>query len=247
MNQTMKHAFLSRWETYFPGAGLPIVISYTDEKRSLRVPASTGDSRCIICDLAPVRDGETRVFDRESIRCRGARRYLGFEAGMPPNFAQFLSCGIPGELEGERYKRSPALVERYLEDQPAFEGPGRFIVFKRWDKLEPSETPKIVVFFAPPDVLSGLFTLANFDEDRPDGVITPFGSGCASIVYHPYQELHSERPRAVLGMFDVSARPCVAPEILSFAIPWPKFVGMVGHMDESFLITRSWDRVRSRL
>jgi len=247
VNQTLREEFLTQWDTYFPGANLPIVISYVDKVVSLPEEKPSAGFHCIICDLAAVRDGATRVLGRESIRCGGARRYLGFETEMRPNFAQFLSCGIPGELEGERYKRSPALVEQYLQNQPLLEAPGRSIAFKRWDRLEPSDTPEIVVFFAPPDVLSGLFTLANFDEDRSDGVVTPFGSGCSSVVYHPYRELQSERPRAVLGMFDVSARPCITSDVLSLAIPWPKFVDMVRYMDESFLVTRSWDRVRSRL
>jgi len=48
-------------------------------------------------------------------------------------------------------------------------------------------------------------------------------------------------------MFDVSARPCVPSGVLTFAVPWPKFVGMVDNMDESFLITTSWHKVRSRI
>jgi hypothetical protein len=69
---------------------------------------------------------------------------------------------------------------------------------------------------------------------------------CASIVYHPYHEIASDRPRAVLGMFDVSARPCVEPDVLTFAVPRPKFTRMVAQMDESFLITKSWSKVRRR-
>lgn len=179
--------------------------------------------------------------------CGGARRYLGFETEMRSNFAYFLSCGIPGEMEGERYKQSPELVEEYLASQPTFEAPGRYIVFKRWDKLDERDEPAVVIFFAPPDVLSGLFTLANFDEKDPQAVIAPFGSGCSSVVYHPYQGVDAGRPRAVLGMFDVSARPCVSADVLTFAVPWPKFVRMVENMDQSFLITGSWRRVRSRI
>jgi hypothetical protein len=78
-------------------------------------------------------------------------------------------------------------------------------------------------------------------------VMAPFSSGCASIVFHPYQESLSERPRSVLGMFDVSARPCVPPNMLTLAVPWPKFVRMVEDMEESFLITGSWDRVKGRM
>lgn len=85
--------------------------------------------------------------------------------------------------------------------------------FKRWDRLDEADDPAVVIFFAPPGVLSGLFTLANFDEVDPQAVIAPFGSGCSSIVYHPYRELDSDRPRAVLGMFDVSARPCVLEDV----------------------------------
>jgi hypothetical protein len=103
-----------------------------------------------------------------------------------------------------------------------------------------------VVFFVPPDVLSGLFTLASFDEASPYGVIAPFGAGCASIVYFPYRELQSGQ-RAVLGMFDVSARPCVPGAVLTFAVPWPKFVRMVDNVPQSFLITRTWEKVRGRI
>jgi hypothetical protein len=54
-------------------------------------------------------------------------------------------------------------------------------------------------------------------------------------------------PWAVLGMFDLSARPCVSAAMLTFAVPWPKFVRMVENMDESFLITDPWRKVRSRI
>ena len=139
------------------------------------------------------------------------------------------------------------LVEQQLKQHPPFEAPGSTIVFKRWDRLDEQDDPAVVVFFAPSDVLSGLFTLANFDEVDSQAVIAPFGAGCASIVYHPLHELESQRPRAVLGMFDVSARPCVPSEVLTFAIPWPKFVRMVENMEESFLITGSWHKVRTRM
>lgn len=247
MDLEFKRHFIEQWDQYFPGAELPIVFYYTDEERAQLVPSSEG-FRCIICDLGQVRQGTSRRFDVENIACGGARRYLGFEPELRPTFPYFLSCGKPGEIEGERYKRSPELVEAYLERQPAFEAPGEYIVFKRWDQLDDEEdNPAVVIFFASGDVLSGLFTLANFDEVDPQAVIAPFGSGCSSIVYHPYQELESGELRAVLGMFDVSARPCVSSNGLTFAIPWPKFERMVEHMDESFLITNSWDKVRARI
>ena len=249
MDISVKQHFLNRWGDYFPGADLPITVSYTDDVSPSESDTGTAGEglHCLICDLTAACRGETRIFRRETIRCGGARRYLGFDADLRPDFACFLACGIPGEMERERYKRSPELVRRYLENQPLFEASGLGVMFKRWDSLEAGDTPEIVIFFVPPDVLSGLFTLANFDEVAPQAVIKPFGSGCSSIVYHPYRELHPEHPRALLGMFDVSARPCAPPDVLTFAIPWPKLVDMVDQMDESFLTTSSWHKVSARI
>lgn len=108
-----------------------------------------------------------------------------------------------------------------------FQAPAKYAVFKRWDKLEPSDEPMVVIFVEKPDVIAALFTLANYDHPNLNGAIAPFGSGCSSIVYNPMRELQSENPRAVLGMFDISARPYIPPETLTIAIPWTKFVRMV--------------------
>jgi hypothetical protein len=54
-------------------------------------------------------------------------------------------------------------------------------------------------------------------------------------------------PRGVLGMPDVSARPCVRSGILTFAVPMRKFTTMVESMEESFLSAESWSRVRRRI
>ena len=247
MDIEFKQRFIERWKKYFPGADLPIAFYYTDEEGRGELVQPPKGSRCVICDLTQVRNGKSLCFDVNAVGCGGGKRYLGFVPSLRPNFEYFLSCGIPGEMEGERYKKSPELVSELLRHQHPFEAPGKYIVFKRWDRMNEGDDPAVVVFFAPSDVLSGLFTLANFDESDPYAVIAPFSSGCGSIVYYPYQELPSQHSRAVLGMFDVSARPCVPSGVLTFAVPWPKFVRMVDNMDESFLITESWHKVRSRI
>jgi hypothetical protein len=134
-----------------------------------------------------------------------------------------------------------------MKYQKPSKAPGDYIIFKRIDHMEEEDKPLVAIFFAPPDVLSGLFTLANYDATQPNGVIAPFCAGCGSIVDFPLKELKSTEPRAVLGMFDVSARPCVPSSVLTFAVPWPKFVRMTDNMEESFLITKSWGKVRQRI
>jgi hypothetical protein len=247
MDATFSEQFISLWNKYFPGAGLPIAFFYTDQAREEDLKETINLDRCLIGNLKRVQDGYSFVYDAHSPGCSGGKRYSGFSKSLRPKFEYFLSCGIPGELEGERYKKSPQLVVEYLKTHPPFEAPGKHLVFKRLDKLAVEEKPLAVIFFATPDVLSGLFTLANYDRADPYGVICPMGSGCSSIINYPYEEALTENPRCILGMFDVSARPCVSETRLTFSVPKQRFEQMVLNMDESFLITKSWDLVRKRL
>lgn len=247
MDIAMKKNFMKKWAKYFPGAELPITFFYTDGEGEGQLVKPAKDHRCLMADLAKVTRGHSLRFNADNIGCAGGKRYMGFAKEIRPYFEYFLSCGLPGKLEGERYKKTPELVKEIMEIQPWVQAPAKYIVFKRWDNLTEADNPSVVIFFAAADVLSGLFTLANFDSLDPQGVVTPFGAGCSSIVMWPYLEIGAADPKAVIGMFDVSARPFVKPEVLTFAAPWPKFVGMVDNMDESFLITKSWARVSKRI
>jgi uncharacterized protein (DUF169 family) len=248
MDINLKEEFLVLWKKYFGPAELPITFQYRAEALDA-VPVVRAKGRsCIICELARVRNGESLAYDAGAIACAGARRYLGFAETVRPDFEYFLSCGIPGELEGERYIRTPEMVlELQKQQKTIVDAKGNFIVFKRWDRLEVQDEPAVVIFFAKPDVLSGLFTLANFDQTEPNSTFTPFGAGCGAIIHYPYLEKDAERPRAVIGMFDPSARPCVPKDTLSFAVPMVKFEKMIAYMEESFLITDTWMKVRSRI
>jgi uncharacterized protein (DUF169 family) len=247
MDSSFKQRFTELWRKYFDGAELPITFYYTNDARAIERVKAPAVHQCLIGVLSRVRNGQSLCFDVDSIGCGGGKRYTGFAEEIMPNFEYFLSCGIPGEMEGERYKKSPDLVREVMKRMPPFKAPATFIVFKRWDRLEESDDPEVVIFYAKPDVLSGLFTLANYDEVEWNGVFTPFGAGCSSIVLHPYLEKDAQRPRGVVGMFDVSARPFVQKDDLTFAVPMNKFRRMVENMEESFLITSSWDKVKKRI
>ena len=247
MDMKIREEFIVRWKKYFDGAELPATFYYTDEEERAELAQPGSLPRCVIAALSRIREGQSYAFNADSVGCFGGKRYLGFAQKIMPKFEYFLSCGIPGELEGERYKKSPELVRKVMKIAPHFKAPSRFAVFKRWDMLQESDNPEVVIFFAQPDVLAGLFTLANFDEAEPNVVYAPFGSGCSVIVQYPYLEKESARPRGVIGMFDISARPFVPANVLSFAVPMNKFVRMIANMDESFLITGSWKKVQKRI
>jgi hypothetical protein len=247
MDDQFSQHFIYQWNKYFPQAELPLAYYYTKVVRDEDLSASQVVDRCLIGNLKRVRQGFPFVYDVHTPGCSGGKRYTGLNQTLRPKFEYFLSCGIPGELEGERYKHDPQLVEQYLLQHPPFDAPADYLVFKRWDKLSPEDEPQAVIFFATGDVLSGLFALANYDMAEPDGVITPMGAGCASIIGYVLEQAALDKPRCVLGMFDVSARPHVGRDELTFAIPFKRFTQMVAYMDESFLITKSWDKVKSRL
>ena len=247
MDVRIKKKFIELWKMYFNNAELPITFYYTSEEGHAELVKPGSVSRCVIGALSNVREGKSLCFDIDSVGCFVGKRYLGFAEKIRPNFEYFLSCGIPGELEGERYKKSPELVREFMKNLPVFKAPARYVVFKRWDMLRESDNPEVVIFFAQPDVLSGLFTLANFDVARPDGIIAPMGSGCGTIIQYPYLERGSDHPRGIIGMFDVSARPYVPGNVLTLAVPMNKFTIMIENMEESFLITGSWRAVQKRI
>jgi len=246
MNLDFKSTFLSLWKKYFGNSELPIVFYYTEGTGGAEWAEIPKGRSCIICELARVRSGRSLVYNAERVMCGGAKRYLGFTDKLRPGFEYFLSCGND-QMEGERYIRTPEMVKELMKNQKRLPVEGKNIVFKRWDNLTANDDPEVVIFFARPDVLSGLFTLANFDQTEPNGTITPFGSGCGTIVYYPYLESMSERQRAVTGMFDPSARPCVPEDILTFPVPMKRFERMIGYMEESFLLTETWTTVKGRM
>jgi len=247
MDNNLRDEFIQHWDQYFPGEPLPITFEFSPDIRGMQPAKTPTGWRCFVCDLTKVRNGTDLAFGTDSVTCRGGRRYCGYEHEQPPDFGHFLSYGIEGKVEGERYKKNPEIVDQWQGQVKPIPSTGQYILFKRWDHLKEGDNPSVVIFFARPEVLSGLFTLANFDRADPFGVITPMGAGCSSIVHYPWYEQQSDDPRAVLGMMDPSARPCVPLDVLTFAVPMKKFVTMIRDMKESFLITPTWDKVKHKM
>jgi hypothetical protein len=247
MDTGLRDRFTVLWQNYFPGTELPITIEFRKDADPVKKIPPPDGWRCLICQIGRVRNGTSLVLDEKSITCRGGLIYSGYSHERPPYFRNFLSQGIPGGVEGERYKQTPDIVDAWQEKIVTLPSQGMDLLVTRWDQLAEDDNPEVVIFFARPEVLSGLFTLANYDQSNPNGVICPMGAGCSSIVHYPWLEQQKENPKAVLGMFDPSARPCIPLDMLTLAIPMKKFVRMIGFMEESFLITKTWDTVKKKI
>ena len=107
MDAGIRDEFITRWQTYCPGAELPITFEVGEDTGTTEKAKTPASWRCFVCDLARVRKGTSLVFDKTSVTCSGGLLYMGFETQRSENFRYFLSSGKPGVVEGERYKKSP--------------------------------------------------------------------------------------------------------------------------------------------
>jgi len=238
------------WRQFRETLGLkesPLGVYYTNDKPE-GITAKTGIHMCMIGLLQNARKkGEPVYFDKEHFGCPGGAYYMGFRDMPMSNIEYFLSCGIPGQMDGERYIKTPELARKYFGIMKPRPAPSTYCVFKSIEKFQEDEKPEVVVFFASADILAGLFTLANYALESTDAVFTPFGSGCSTLLTYPLKEAEKEQPRAILGMFDVSARPMIEKDVLTFAMPYSVFLKLLENVSGSFLQTESWKKVLQRI
>lgn len=245
MNAELRDKFISLWLQYFNNAELPITFQFSATSHDIPFVEPPDGHKCLITQLLKVRRGESVCMNDKSVSCIGGKRYMMFSDSMPPGFECYISHYPNGK--GERYKSKPEQVRSFWENLPKLKIPGDNLIFKRWDKLEETDQPDAVIFFVNADILSGLFTLANFDSTAEDAVIAPFGAGCTNIIYYPYREQLNGTGRCVLGLLDPSARKCAKGNLLTFSVPMTKFNTMIGQMEESFLITDTWSVIQRRI
>ncbi len=251
----------------------PVAILWTDEKPEGARQFKEGKWGCVMWMLAGAAKGKTAVFSEDTYGCWGGGVGLGFGnqylkfPGGPDCFNYFLSTGndrwdqgkavakqIEGFMtkdafedfrEGERYLKTPELVEDFVKNLPIMEPPASFTLFKPLAQVDRAkETPEVVVFLATPDQLSALVILANYGRKGNENVIIPYAAGCQTIGIYPYREARSENPRAIVGLTDISARENLKKQLdrdlFSFAIPWRLFLEMEGDVEGSFLQRRTW-------
>jgi uncharacterized protein (DUF169 family) len=246
-----------------------VALLFSDTRPDGAVQFKPGSWGCVMWLLASAAKGRTAVVDRQTFGCLGGGTGLGFGnryeswPGGIDCFYQFLSSGagesadIPDDvrdrmrresldnlLHGERYIKSPELVKKFVDALPITEVPATYVVFKPLAAVAADERPEIVVFVVDPDRLSALVVLANYGRDSNDNVIIPFAAGCQTIGLLAYRQARSERPRAVVGLTDLSARLYVAKQLgrglLTFATPMALYDEMEANVEGSFLERPTW-------
>ena len=186
-------------------------------------------------------------FDRERFGCLGGVFYLGFMKPYLNMHPPFISTGIPGIIEGELYAQSPEAAKEFFDAIDPPPAPAKYCVIKPLSHFKNDETPIIVIFFARPEVISGLKGLTAFVTKDIDSVRTPFGPGCSDIVTWPAKYLKDKKEYAVLGGFDPSCRKFLKTDEMTFAVPYSLYQKMLDLWDKSFLTTDTWKLVKKKI
>lgn len=195
--------------------------------------------KCMIGSISKVREGDPLTLSVDNVLCGGGSLYTAFKE-MPERVPVFVS-------EVEHYKQSKDMVVEYVDELDIQLSDKPYLNFVRVDKLSSWENVEALIFFATPDILSGLCTWAFFDNNSIDTIVTRFGSGCASVITFAVKENRSNGRSCFLGMLDPSARPLVPENELTFSIPMSRFKEMLATMNDSALYQKAFSALKRRI
>ncbi len=254
----------------------PVAILMKDAPPDGAFMIPQGKWGCVMWLLASAAKGRPAAASRANFGCPGGgvglgfgNRYLDWPGGiecfhyflstgndqwehgreaMKDARPQLLSRSFEHFVHGERYLKSPELVRRFVEALPITDVAATYVVFKPLDQVGQDERPEVVVFLVDADRLAALTILAGFAREGNENVIMPQAAGCQSIGIYAYRENRAERPRAVLGPTDISARLYLnrqlgRSDLMTFAVPERLFREMEGNVDDSLLAGKRWHEV----
>ncbi|MDR0995548.1 MAG: DUF169 domain-containing protein [Tannerella sp.] len=215
---------------------LPIAFWYSD---TLEYPTEKING-CLLKAMNKVRAGGGISLNADVIGCGGGKFYTGF-ADMSNYMPNFVS-------QKEKCKQTPEMVKEYAKLIGTSRTTKQYLHFTRIDTLSSFDSVEGLLFLVNPDVLSGLASWAFYDTNSPEAIVTPFGSGCSSIVTTTICENRQGGKRTFLGLFDPSVRPYFEKDLLSFAIPMSRFKEMYDTMRQSCLFgTHTWEKTKKRI
>lgn len=229
--------FIDNYKTAFGDtAELPLAFWYADTP----IANTEKIGGCFFKGLNSARAGSSISLSVDVIGCGGGKFYTGFTE-MPERVPNFVSLK-------EKYKKTPEMVVEFIEKLEVPLAKQQYLNFARIDTIENFDNVEGILFFATPDMLSGLASWAYFDNNSDDAVVSTFGSGCSAVVTNTIIENNNNGKRTFIGLFDPSVRPHVEENILSFTVPLSRFKEMYHTMKECCLFdTHAWGKVYKRI
>ena len=205
-------AFIENFrEAFGRKVSLPLLFGYSDHP----IADTEKIGGCFFKGLQSAREGHPVSLSAEVIGCGGGKLYTGY-SDMPERVPGFVSLK-------EKYKQTPGMVVEYVESLGLERSQKRYLNFIRIDQTDSFDNMEGILFYATPDMLSGLCGWAFYDNNSVDAVVSQFGSGCSTVVSMTVVENRRKGNRCFLGLFDPSVRPFVGKNELSFTIPMSRF------------------------
>lgn len=236
-------------KAYGPKTGVPISRELEDAGK-LDMREVMKSFSCVVGNIWLARKKKGAAFvSAEKYGCLGGVYYTSM---MKPNLRfieNYVSTGFEGTpLKGERYMPNPEAMREFVRKVEPRDAPGKYCIFKPLSQFTDEVRPEFVIFFARPEVLTGLFTQATFTTGDMECVVSPFGAGCTNIVAWPLYYKEKGMEKAVLGGMDPSARKFLKTDELTFTVPLSLYEKMLTALPESmFAHETDWKGVRKKV
>ena len=234
---------------YGPKAGTPISREL-EERGEVNMQEVMKNFSCVIGNIWLARKKRSAAFiSTEEYGCPGGIYYCSMLKPHLRFIEHYVSTGFPGTpLHGERYMRDPDAMRAFMEKVNPRKAPAKYCIFKPLSLFTDGQDPEFVIFFARPEVLTGLFTQAVFTTGDMECVVSPFGAGCTNIVSWPLYYKEQGKEKAVIGGFDPSARKYMKVDELTFTVPLSLYEKMLAALPESiFNQDTEWKNVRKKV
>lgn len=184
----------------------------------------------------------------EECGCMGGGFYTGLYRPYLNFNVAFVSTGVPeANIEGEHYLPSLESMRQFMEEVIPPVAPAKYCIFKPLEQFTEAAPPLAVIFFARPEVLSGLYSLSMYATGDIHSVVTPFAPGCGGIFSWPIVYQQKGLEKAVLSGFDLSARKFMKTDELTFAVPLTLYEKMLNVMEKSALTRHTWQNTRKKV
>lgn len=236
-------------KSYGPKPGVSISRELEDQ-RQLDMQEVFKTFSCVMGNIWLARKKHAAAYiSSEEYGCPGGVFYCSM---MKPNLRfieHYVTTGFEGTpIHGERYLPSPESMRKFLATVDPPKARGKYCIFKPLSLFVDGEKPEFIIFFARPEVLTGLFVQTTFTTGEVDSVASPFGAGCTNILAWPLYYKAKGMEKAVLGGFDPSARKYMKTDELTLTVSLSLYQKMLKALPESmFNVGKNWTTVRIKI
>jgi hypothetical protein len=225
----------------------PCGIIFSDEKPANALELKKKGNGCIVPLILKASTGVPLVVSESSTGWPCSAFYLGFHDTIFEGIEYFLSNKDDFFRPCEKFIQNPALAKAFVDNVHPVKPEKRYMVIKPLRDFLLDEEPESVLFFVNADQLSALVFLSHFDAPGSmDRVLSPFASACMALVTLPLKLARGGEQKAVMGMFDISARTRMPQDLLSLSMPYSFLKKLAASLPDSFISTESWKTVKAR-